>query len=779
MQKFQPNVFRRVFIVLIAGLITLTATLLAIAAMQIDIVGPSGSGTFGGQVVALPNGNIIVTDPSYDAPGSVSNVGAVYLYNGATHALISRLTGSVANDRVGYGGVTVLSNGNFVVQSPLWDNGAATDAGAATWGSGTTGITGVVAITNSLVGGTMNDQIGSSEVVTLSNGNYVVASPLWDNGAVTNAGAVTWGNGTTGTTGVVSVTNSLVGSTTGDTGLGRIVELKNGNYVVASRFWNNGAGAVTWSNGATGRSGVISVTNSLVGTKANDKVGMDGVTVLSNGNYIVPSPYWDNGVLVDAGATTWGNGTTGITGTISAANSLVGSTTDDRIGLNGVTPLSNGNYVVCSPIWNNGSVIVAGAATWGNGATGITGVVTITNSLVGGTAFSQVGLQVFELSNGNYVVRSPGWNNGAMTSVGAATWGNGTTGITGVVSLTNSLVGSAAGSQVGGDIVALSNGNYVVVSSGWDNGPVTNVGAVTWGNGTTGITGVVSVTNSLVGVAASDGIGGYGVYSLENGNYVALSPSWDNGLALDIGAVTWGNGATGSTGVVSVTNSLVGSTAGDLINGRLTALNNGNYVVGSSLWDNGPTVDAGAVTWANGAAAITGVISVTNSLVGSTADDQVGFDVWALSNGNYVMMTPYWDNGTVTDVGAVTWGSGTTGLTGVVSITNSLVGNKTEDYVGDYGLVVLSNGDYVVQSPSWANGTTTEAGAVTLGNGRGGTVGFITADNSVRGSTAGGGEDMSFDYDYLNNQLVVGRPWDNIVTLFRNTRSVYLPVVIK
>ncbi len=46
----------------------------------------------------------------------------------------------------------------------------------------------------------------------------------------------------------------------------------------------------------------------------------------------------------------------------------------------------------------------------------------------------------------------------------------------------------------------------------------------------------------------------------------------------------------------------------------------------------------------------------------------------ALTNGNYVVSSPYWDNGTVTDAGAVTWGSGTAGVSGVVSSANSLVG---------------------------------------------------------------------------------------------------------
>jgi hypothetical protein len=123
---------------------------------QIDLVGPPGSGMFGMDVVALPNGNIVVTDPIYD-----SNRGAVYLYDGSTKALISTLTGSQANDEIGEG-ITVLSNGNFGVSSPSWANGRAIHAGAAngapehagavTWCNGATGCIGLVNSANSLMG---------------------------------------------------------------------------------------------------------------------------------------------------------------------------------------------------------------------------------------------------------------------------------------------------------------------------------------------------------------------------------------------------------------------------------------------------------------------------------------------------------------------------------------------------------------------------------------------------------------------------------------------------
>ena len=118
-------------------------------------MGPAGSGTFGSTVTVLPNGNIVVTDPTYSIPSGAANVGAVYLYDGATLAMISTLKGSTADDQVGNGGITVLTNGNFVVSSPSWDNPSpvAADAGAVTWCSATTGCNGTVSAANSLVGG--------------------------------------------------------------------------------------------------------------------------------------------------------------------------------------------------------------------------------------------------------------------------------------------------------------------------------------------------------------------------------------------------------------------------------------------------------------------------------------------------------------------------------------------------------------------------------------------------------------------------------------------------
>ena len=109
-------------------LATFTALLLlsspAPAATQVDIAGPSSSGKFGDSITVLPNGNFVVVDPTYDLLSPpVTDVGAVYLFNPNGH-LISTLHGSTTNDQIGSSGITILQNGNFVVISASNWNGS-------------------------------------------------------------------------------------------------------------------------------------------------------------------------------------------------------------------------------------------------------------------------------------------------------------------------------------------------------------------------------------------------------------------------------------------------------------------------------------------------------------------------------------------------------------------------------------------------------------------------------------------------------------------------------
>jgi hypothetical protein len=501
-------------------------------------------------------------------------------------------------------------------------------------------------------------------------------------------------------------TGALISTLTAASGTTQftVTALTNGNFVLTG----NG-GTATWGSGTTGVSGIVNAANSLMAFGSTPSV-----TPLPNGNYVVDFAGWEN----FTGAVTWGNGTTGTVGNVSSANSLVGSTPGDDVGSGGVTALPNGNYVVDSTIWNNDQ----GAVTWASGARGISGTISIANSLVG-WGESNAEISVTPLANGNFVVSNPQWNS----SRGIATWGSGTAGITGEVSAAGSLVGTNVGDGVGDQVVALANGNFVVAANG--------ACSATWGNGTTAITGTVSTANSLLGGDLDGGSGNVQVTALTSGNYVVAFPNWEGpaGQSIALGAVTWANGSTGTTGSPSAANSLVGSKPGDQVgSGGVTALSNGNYVVTSPHWND----DEGAATWGNGSTGTSGTVSAANSLVGSNQSqaseegDWVGNGgVITLANGNYLVLSYLWDH----YIGAVTWGNGALGTDGVVSAANSLVGTYPTQAGGGYSVTALSNGNYLVDVPSWEN----NAGAVTFGDGMTGVSGTISAANSLVGNDGG------------------------------------------
>lgn len=665
-------------------------------------------------------------------------------------------------------GVTVLKNGDFVITDPLYDEGTTADVGAVYLYNGLT-----KTLISTLKGSSPNDRVGIGGVVELSNGNFVVVSYYWNNGSILEAGAVTFVNGTTGLNGVVSSANSLIGTSTNDQ-VGSVKALNNGDYLVISYLWNNGsfidAGAVTRGNGNTGISGEINSGNSLTGSKNSDKVGIMGVTELPSGNYVINSKNWNGGF----GAVTWVDGNLGLTGTVSASNSLVGSATNDQIGKSGIVVLTNGNYLVVSDRWKNGSFTNAGAVTWANGTTGIMGAVSATNSLVGNSADVYLGApnggaNVIPLTNGNYVVIDNGWDNGSLTNVGAVTWGDGTTGITGVINLSNSLVGSSAYDLVGdGKVIALSNGNYAINSPQWNKGGMIKVGAVTVGNGATGTVGKVTMSNSFTGTNAYDKVGESGLTALQNGKFVINSSSWHN-----VGAVTLVDGLVGLVGNVDFNNSLVGSTNSDYVGfGGITVLTNGNYVVSSPFWDKDSIKDVGAITWVNGITGLIDSIHSNNSLIGSTAYDKIGSapgQVLALTNGNYAIGSPIWDNGIAKNAGAVTWADGSIGISGEINALNSLVGTAASDYVGNdsifmyHGMKALPNGNYTIASTDWDNASLMNAGAVTYADGSIALTGSINSCNSVVGDVAD-----AVRLSYLNpvhNYLIVPKLKNNSVLI--------------
>ena len=835
---------------------------------QTEYIDPhsSSAGTFGASVTPLtttsgatvtPTGYVVITNPS-DTLGA-TDAGAAYLFRQSDHALISTLYGTHASDEVGNAGpngvaVTPLTNGNFVVGSYQWNGGR----GAATWGNGTTGwgsgSSVAVSSANSLVGNTGNhtstqgysvaDHVGGyNQVFALSTGNYVIGDSGWSD----SRGAAAFGNGSTGTSGVISASNALVGSTAmtetstyvrylfGDN-VGSITVLPNGNYVIDASSWNKGVGAVALGSGTTGLSGTLSASNALVGTTSRSDSTGNGtgtdqlgtyLTITTGSQFIFWTPGWNN----YAGEVSWSNGSTMAVGVVSAANSLVGAANDGIAGANITLDPLKSAFLISSPSWSSGK----GAVTYVPYGTDPKTISVATGGIVGSTAGDAVGSQYPGLlADGNYVLSSPGWSSGkgAVTVVNGST-GKTVTGASNTISSSNSLVGSVNTDAVGknGIVAMIGSDDFVAISSFWNNGGTTKVGAVTWSNDTTPTVGAVSTGNSLVGANANDRIGmmQYNVYSqsttpidyeypsvtaLTNGNYVVSSPMW-NGTR---GAVTWGNGSTGTVGSVTSTNSLVGSNVGDYVgsfsspvpaqNGApaffylgngVNALSNGNYVVDSDFWKNGSAAHAGAVTWSNGTGTPTvGAVTSSNSLVGSTANDLLGYNNGSngitpllagydsqglqLYTGNFVVLSNLWDNGSVADAGAVTWGSGTAATTGVVSNVNSIVGLKASGFANGTLVTPLAvNGNYVVLDPTWNNGGVTSAGAATFVDGSTGHVSdyvasgnknIVGATNSLVGSHT---DDMLSgvvvpllnisptlqQYAYSGNYVVSNPMWDN------------------
>lgn len=751
-------------------------------AAQVDIPGPAGSREFGAQVVALPNGNIVVADPRFDA-----DRGAVHLYSPRGER-ISTLRGAAAGDGLGAGDIVVLPSGNFLIANQGASNGPVVAAGSVTWVNGRSGLNGTVSSLNSLVGRRDVDRVGSA-IVVLRNGNYLVLSPYWDrdDGAsvLRDAGALTWGSGEAGVAGAVSVANSLVGRSQDDAVGTAAVELGSGHVAVPVPDWDGDTardvGAVAWLDGANGGAGEVHAGNALIGSHYGDRVGARLVPLGGDGGYYVASETWGDGSAA-FGALTWCSGSMPCADTVSAANSIIGSTPGDLFDASGLA-LPDGRMLALLPGWNEPSTQAAAA--------GAIAVLPADRSLVGhldparllhGTrAGDNIGGSARLLDNGNAVVVSRHRHDGSNIDGGMVSFIDAAAPAVGAASEQNALVVDDGASL---SVATLASGRYVVACPRCDIDGVPDAGAVAWAD-SHGVAGRIGSGNALHGISPGDNVGS-SVTALGNGNYVVASPHWGRSiLSPDVGAATWVNGSNGiarnsaTRGVaVSSSNSLTGAQRGDLVGaGAVLALSNGNYVVGSHHWSNGAMADVGAVTWANGNEGISGVVDASNSLVGGSAGDRVGYSVVALASGNYAVGAPEWDEhlpsgAVVVDGGAATWVDGTRGLTGLVGAGNALLS------AGDAGarigrLIALDNGDYVVASASADScataGCVLDAGAWTPGMASRRLRGRVGRGNSVLGTVGNEGPAQRFAYDAASDTLVVGRPAANAISLLERS----------
>ncbi|MEH3099063.1 hypothetical protein [Sphingomonas adhaesiva] len=610
----------------------------------------------------------------------------------------------LGGDNVG-NAVTALPNGAYLILSPNWNK----TRGAVTFVAAGGTITGTISSSNSLVGTTGaegnaiycpscvngtpdmfgGDYVGSGGVTVLGNGNVLLASPKWSQ----QRGAITFINGTTGalvdgtasTTGSISAANSLVGTQAAT----RYVSSKSryGN-TVGQRYWVGGDQVGSIPEGASAP-----------------------VDLIGNDRFLLINNNWHNRTgsvtLGKSDGTFAGGGV--FAGQVGAANSLIGSTAStvytpsdltqenyslryngDWLGSDSYKVLADGRIAIFSPNWSG----TLGATTLMNGTTGLVGAVYAGNSAVGTVAGDQVGYggtyNTYELTNGKTLFV----NINAVGTAGAVTELAAGAAFTGTLDATNSLVGAGAGDALGANGVILLPNNRYIISSSFASG---GQGAITYHDGTTPLTGTMSLRNSFYGDASLLSFSGLG-YKLAAAGMLLM-----NFNAEGSGRVTLGFAdPTGWTYARAAQSQL--TIAPSLIE---RSLNNGTLLILQA--SNDITINDAIATSANATGNLTleaGRSIVANANIGLGAGALTLLANNSLAHG---VVDAYRDGGNA----AITLTGTSIATAGAVSITLAASTDKTNNGAGDIALGTINAGTVDVRNLGSAGGALTLNGAIT------------------------------------------------------------------
>ena len=533
----------------------------------------------------LSNGNFVIRE-QYDATGEGDYRANVYLYDPSTQAVIATISDDNNGDNLGADdesngipGIVGLANGNFVIISSRDDVNGVVNAGSVMYINGQTG----QQIGSTISGDHANDNLGSDGIVELSNGNFVIASDNDNTDTKTQAGSIILVDGQTGAV----VGTPLRGNDDYDR-LGAYIEnrdaiaaLPNGNFVVTNHN--------------------------------DDRTGL-----------IIGGPY------IDAGQVFLVNGSTGT----KIGETFEGDNSEDWIGENGVEVLPNGNYVVASKRDDVSGLTNAGSVYLFDGNTGDI----IGSPVVGDAANDQVGEKIMVPSSGhsNFVVASYRDDNGAIDQAGVVKLINGSTGAE-----IAEHKGQSTSDWLGVRGDALANGNFIIISGGYDVGMVANAGYIAVIDGTTG---------AILGTPISNTVSGNWLnpswLNLSNGNSVLIL--WE-----DPGTATTRGGRVmlvdGSTGAELGT-SFIGDQDYDSSGIKVTELSGGNFVVTTPGDDVDGRADAGSVRLVSG----TTGLPIGSVLVGESAGNALGGGgVVNINDSYYALVSDEDDVSGQVDVGTV------------------------------------------------------------------------------------------------------------------------------
>lgn len=479
------------------------------------------------------------------------------------------LYGASPADRIGSGGLVRLPDGSLLVLSPDHDGPGTGNSGAITRFEPGVVRVGPIGPDNSLLGRSL-DRLGSSGSVTvLADGHLVIAAPDANRSPQVQVGAVAFRRSDQALTGWIDPSNALYGSFPLDRiGSGGVRPLADGGYLVLSPDADLpgivDAGAVTFGAAGIGVGGFVSAANSRVGRAVGDRVGSGGATVLVDGGAVILSPLWRSDAgIAGAGAATLIRGPVDV-GPVDAGNSLVGATTGDFTGAS-VAALANGHYVVGTRAWD-GLPDFRGAVTWGDGTQGATGAISAARSIVARPGIADVAtiMSVVALDDGHYVIGAPGWRDAAGTAVGAAFWVDGNAAAAGAIDdhLGRATIGSVDAGQAGRMIHALPGGGHLVSSArlGTPDGVRS---ALTRIPPQPAAMTVVGIGNSLHGPLVTSGQPWWPVVGVRaDGSWLSMERGYSRpGVSGWLGALSfgWADGAT--LGPITPANSIIGDRA--------------------------------------------------------------------------------------------------------------------------------------------------------------------------------------------------------------------------
>ena len=584
----------------------------------------------------------------------------------------------------GSGTVTELRNNNFVISTTRFSIENAPSVGSVFLVDGDTG----EQIGETIVGDVQFDSVGSGGIVELSNSNFVVASPSDSEGGVMSAGSVQLVDGETGE----PIGPPIVGDVAYDGIGGQVISLTNNNFVVSSPFDNEGgverAGSLRLVDGNTG----AQIGPPLIGDLTND-LSWVRVTALSNGNYVVIATLDDENGVVDAGSVRLMDGTTGLQIAVVAIGDVTADLFGPEVygnyfGRTTITELSNNNFVVASPHDDENGIVDAGSVRLINGNTGVQ----IGATIIGDAANDQLGSAgITELDNNIFIIGSSFDDDGAVANVGSVQMINGNTGSP----IASILRGDSADDGIGAVIKGIGHSNFLVVSSLDDVGGIVDAGSVRVINGSSGN----QIGSGLSGDMPGDFTGSGRVVALENGNFAVISSADSEGGVANAGSIRLVNGRTGE----QIGNALIGDVPGDFQSPTITTLSNGNYVVKARSDDEAGVEDASSVRLMSGSAG--GQIGPAQ--VGDVERDDLGnLGITVLNNDNYVIVSSRDDENGIYDAGSVRVIDGSTG----VEVSERMIGTRQ----GVQAIRSVSGNSYILTQKNATKNAMINAGMVRI-----------------------------------------------------------------